>query len=780
MKYTDFFSYFYMGRSSGGILGQRSKEKIPEYFMTIALPEECHECLPTSSDTYGKWFSSKRTPDSAIWALITSNFNEEGFIHRVITDLNGSVLLQVMKRFEIELGTSESPDKRLFAAALAKQFYALAQGNGTADNIVKTLYNPNANIVSFPEYVDRTKTKYEKTETPFSDGEERLLADIYVCNTLSSRVASARVRRSRIVEKNIENATLATIAVEYSKKVILVANGGMGKSMMLQHLFLESIENHLQTGVLPILIELRQFSKANDLFNDYIVHTACSLDRTLTAEKIEELMVSGKCQILMDGADEIDPTDEKEFQQQIGELSDKYPYVQYVIASRDCNTITGIKRFSKLYLQSFNKEQTSLLITNLLKECDDPNFCNEVIAYLEDDYLKKHKVFASNPMLLTFVVMNHPIVDTFDGQKRRFYRKVYDAIVHGHDEQKQGFARVFRSAQNATEFTKVFQELCASTYMAHKIEFDPDSFDEYFETLSTKSTLENPKIMTSKNFAHDACATACMMYQQDENLFYIDPGFQEYLFARHYHFADPQELIALGQTLWDIGENEFDGIDAFEMLTEFSLEKVERALYLPYLHNIFIGKNEVVQFLLFLQYGFREFEYQVTDLDTVAQYSVEHDAEWISQKPIIMEPSSVIFSMLMKHLEIGNQLCFAVFENALNYPAFLTNGTFGELHIDPLDNKPKIIPRRLLRQDTDDLEEYERTHDIENWIRDNDGKLVRFGSEYKVDFMKVISAQEEYAQLIDLLSAPESDLRITFYKLKQYFEDLKLKYKTDS
>lgn len=779
MKYTDFFSCFYMGRRSGGIVGYKSKEKIPEYFMTIALPEACRERLPTSNSTYGKWFEGIRNPENTIWALITSNFDEEGFVRRVTTDLNDSELLPVMKQFEIELGASESPDKRLFASALAKQFYALAQGNGIADNIVKTQYNPNANIISFPEYVDRTKTKYEKTETPFSDGEERLLADIYVCNTLSSRIASARVRRSRTAEKIIENATLASVA-EYSKKVILVANGGMGKSMMLQHLFLESIDNHLQTGLFPILIELRQFSTANDLFNDYIVHTARSFDRTLTPEKIEELMVSGKCQILMDGADEIDPTDEKEFQRQIGELSDKYPYVQYVIASRDCNTIAGIKRFSKLYLQSFNNDQTSLLITNLLKECEDPNFCNEVISYLEDDYLKKHKVFASNPMLLTFVVMKYPIVDTFEGQKRLFYRKVYDAIVHGHDEQKQGFARVFRSAQNATEFTKVFQELCASTYVAHKIEFDPDSFDEYFETLSTKDTLENPKIMTSKDFAHDACATACMMYQQDENLFYIDPGFQEYLFARHYHFADPEELIELGQILWDIGENEFDGIDAFEMLTEFSLEKVEKTLYLPYLHNIFVGKNEVVQLLLFMQYGFREFEYQVTDLDTIAQYSVEHDAEWISQKPIIMEPSSVIFSMLMKHLKIGNQLCFAVFENTLNYPAFLTNGTFGELRIDPLDDKPKIIPRRLLRQDTDDLDAYESTHNVDNWVRDNNGNLVRFGSEYKVDFTKVISDQEQYTELIDLLSAPESDLRITFYKLKEYFEELKLKYETDS
>jgi len=43
VKYTDFFSNFYMGRNSGGILGHKSKEKIPEYFLKAALPEEFYD-----------------------------------------------------------------------------------------------------------------------------------------------------------------------------------------------------------------------------------------------------------------------------------------------------------------------------------------------------------------------------------------------------------------------------------------------------------------------------------------------------------------------------------------------------------------------------------------------------------------------------------------------------------------------------------------------------------------------------------------------------------------
>jgi len=659
--------------------------------------------------------------------------------------------------------------------SLAKLLCSIAQGNGETSDEAKKYYNPNAHIISFPEYASRTKAKYEKTETPFSDGEERLLEDIYVCNTLCNRLTNTRTRRSGTAEKFIENADLKQIA-DYSKKVILVANGGVGKSMMLQHLFLDSISKHLQSGLLPIMIELRDFSESNDLFNNYIVRTTAVFDNTLTPKKVEDLMMSGKCQILMDGADEIDPSDVKAFQRQIAELTDKYPYNQYIIASRDCDIISAINGFSKLYLRSFNTEQSSRLVNKLLQESDDETTKNDVISYLENDYLKRHRIFASNPMLLTFVVMKYPIVETFDGKKRLFYRTVYDAIVSGHDEQKKGFSRVFRSAKNAEEFTKVFRELCAITYIKHEVEFDRDTFDEYFNSLSTKNTLENPKIMNSKNFIHDACATACMMYQEDIKLFYIDPGFQEYLFASHFYYAIPEELEALGRTLWGVPETEFDGLDAFEMLNEFSHEKYERYLLKPFLNNIFQSKDETKQFITFLRYGYRNLEYQTLDLESVAAFEMKETAEWTSPKPVVTESSSLIFSMILRRLNSNCLLCLAFFEKALEYIEFMTAGIYGEIYLDPADSKNKIIPRRLLQQDANDLHSYEKTHNVENYIRGEDGNPVCFGNEYKVDFDIVLSNPEKYIDLINILKTPEENLWKTFCKVKDYYEKLSQKY----
>ena len=98
MKYTDYFSNFYMGRSSGGILGHKSKEKIPEYFFKAALLEEYYDLLPTSNSAYGKWFDGIRKPEGVIWGTVVSHFDENGFIDNASKDLNDSALRDVTLR----------------------------------------------------------------------------------------------------------------------------------------------------------------------------------------------------------------------------------------------------------------------------------------------------------------------------------------------------------------------------------------------------------------------------------------------------------------------------------------------------------------------------------------------------------------------------------------------------------------------------------------------------------------------------------------------------------
>ena len=137
------------------------------------------------------------------------------------------------------------------------------------------------------------------------------------------------------------------------------------------------------------------------------------------------------------------------------------------------------------------------------------------------------------------------------GSKVRFYDILYDMLIRGHDEDKESFDRFFHSVGSIDEFTIAFREFCVLAYMDGVFEFDHRSFEKYFRQLKAKNEFHNPSIFSLTSFQHDVCATACMMYEQESGIFYIDPGFQDYFFADYYYHQDTGPTKEMGRKLWD-------------------------------------------------------------------------------------------------------------------------------------------------------------------------------------------------------------------------------------
>lgn len=166
-----------------------------------------------------------------------------------------------------------------------------------------------------------------------------------------------------------------------------------------------------------------------------------------------------------------------------------------------------------------------------------------VIEYINNGFLKKDGVFASHPLLLTYVTMKYPTYKRFHSDHLLFYKSTYEALLSGHDDNKKPYDRVFMSVDNADQFSKVFKEFCGITYKDGVLQLDSPSFEEYFNKLKSHKVFENPHKMNLTNFKHDVCSTACMMYEKEYDIFYIDPGFQEYLFAEYYRSAEIEDIL---------------------------------------------------------------------------------------------------------------------------------------------------------------------------------------------------------------------------------------------
>ena len=130
-------------------------------------------------------------------------------------------------------------------------------------------------------------------------------------------------------------------------KTVLIGSGGCGKSLMLQHLFLQAAEKYKKTGILPVFLELRYFTQNDDLLS-FIVKTVGDKDRRFSQDVAKRLLLSGRCQLLLDGFDEIDPSDVNDFLVKLERFSDLYDKVQIVISSRENESLTGLHNYINL------------------------------------------------------------------------------------------------------------------------------------------------------------------------------------------------------------------------------------------------------------------------------------------------------------------------------------------------------------------------------------------------------------------------------------------------
>lgn len=605
MNYQEFIQPFYNSETkTSGLRGVQSQGETAEYFVDLAFAHEIPEEYISQPDTYRRWYTGRSNPKSTLWKEIEKAFDDkrfEEYSKELASKIDDERLIDLLLAYDIKLASGKKANKMYFAEALTYQFKAIANGKGSADEIVKQTYYSKEKPAVFGEYIRKAKETYSRMTV--LGGKECLLDDCYVCNYIGTkRGVFLRNKNGLIIDATLEKLKTFDRRAE-TKNTLLIANGGMGKSLMLQHLFVDAAEKYSETGLLPIFIELREFSFDQVELFDIIVETVKNMDESFTPEHAHQMLTTGRCQLLLDGVDEIDPQDINSFQRKLSNFLKRYPDNQVVMTSRDCDAYSGIKGFVHLYLLPFDKSQSEDLVGRLLIE-DDPAAKKTVRECIDDNFIKKDGAFVSNPMMLTFVVERHSTLQSLRAKRYLFYKEAYEAIVLDHDKDKTAYERIFRSVSDSEEFTTVFQEFCAVTFRQGIFSFDSDTFKIYFEELESKKSVENPKKLRAQSFLHDVCATACMMYEEDTDILYIDPGFQEYLFARYYAFAPSNEMKELCNTLIDQSTTTFRRWSAFRMLYEYSSDKVEVCLFIPFLDRIFKDRDDRDSFLQFIKIGY--------------------------------------------------------------------------------------------------------------------------------------------------------------------------------
>lgn len=795
--YSDICNAFYISEEESeknivefGLNSVTSQGGIAETIITLGWSEETTDgILPDNISTYNKWFYGKTGQKPAVWKRFQKDYREEKYVKLLESDINDEVLPLIAKKLNVKIPRGKQVNKHMLATAVARQMCEFAKSKKTkneADSVFAEVYFASEIQTEFSRYIDKASERYNVMK--LIGGDEVPLDKFFVCNTIGQK-ERVFADKTRIKCTYLENPDMRKLRDMFSNRgldnlrTLLIGSGGCGKSLMMQHLFLTAAKEYENSGVLPIFLELRHFKQSQEILQ-FIVETVTSTGESFSVEDANSLLLAGKCQLLFDGFDEIDPTDIDSFLQKMKDFVAKYDKVQIVITSRQNDSLTGINQFMKLYVWPFEEKQSLELIDKILEYQGEAGARETVLEYINNGFLKKDGVFVSHPLLLTYVTMKYPQYSRFNADPSLFYKVTFEALVSGHDDNKKPYDRVFKSVDNAEQFTIVFREFCALTYRDGVLELDSHSFEEYFNQMKSYKGFENTHKMNIKNFKHDVCSTACIMYEKEFDIFYIDPGFQECLFAEYYSVAPEDEVVQLLQSLEKTSFTKLTHFEALDMLCKLSREKFRYKILLPFLDGIFKTKNE--------QETFRNFLYICFDDVTVV--SINEAVQYLMMKNLGVRkvlypqkenyPRTILLNYILRDMGETPDFTFSLYTKECS----VEDGELQVLQLPEdaeitgmiIGQDAKVENERCLLIDSKPIGAYEyfwkehKEGKQDAYLVDENKELIQFGRQITIEGYYLKTEPDEFDGVIQNVTENSAKTYDMFLRLKAYYKKLKI------
>lgn len=617
-------------------------------------------------------------------------------------------------------------------------------------------------INPFAKYLSASTLYYSTKKTLLYAENPHPFYDLYVCNNIRCRKFRITGASDIKLDKIIRDATIDKLEAE-SKYIIIQGIGGIGKSMFLTHLFLSSSQESHLTGRIPLLLSLKDYKDTSCGIIDFIWNSVKEYDSTISQTSIVNALRQSQLILLLDGLDEIQSSVRDSFEQDLGAFIKSYPGNTIVITSRPVYSFISYAKFSLFDILELSKSQAIELVKKL--EFWDANGKSSFLEALDKNLYRTHREFASNPLLLTIMLMTYSSFGEVPAKMHVFYSKAYETMARLHDASKGSFKRPLHTGLTPEEFSKYFSQFCARTYKDEILEFDSRLFSTYM-TKTLKSAVPEHQNIAPRDFLLDLTDNLCIMYREGEKYYFIHRSFQEYFAAVYFASEYDANLHKVG-VFFENMKNRAYTDRTFDMLYDMIPEKIERFIFLPFLKNLIDwceekGSEEYWEFLekmypsIFCEKG-----------ETGETYTNEASSflyRFIVQGKGLENVDSLYHHEWPKQLY---DLPTKIWVEA--YSAFLEYGAFDDY------SDPEYIPDAAL-ENTSIVEEDELPYRYSDYFGDPEQK----GVTVEIDISELRKNPHRYIELRGHMEQPDFPLLCEYQNVKGYYRMLQKRMELES
>lgn len=411
---------------------------------------------------------------------------------------------------------------------------------------------------AFKKYLENAYLKYSKVKTLLYRTEPKYLYDFFECNNL--------LKDDEIIDPSeIDNV------LKLSNFIIIKGNGGIGKTTMMKHFFLSELK---KKRFIPIFFELKDYNNFDLTLKDSLYKSITLLGNEFDKEYFEYALQTGTFLFLLDGYDELSNSKLNKFSYELQELCDKYPDNNFIMSSRPNDNFISFQRFTVLKSMLFSKQKAIDLINKLDY---DKETQERFIQQLDNGLYNSHKSFASNPLLLTIMLLTYNDYAEIPTKLHIFYAQAFETLYTKHDATKSGYKRELKINLSKDVFIKIFAKFCFKTYMQEKLEFSKRELNHIFNTIK-----QNEFEFNNEDFLYDLISAICLMYVDGNVYRFTHRSFQEYFTALYIlELPDNSQKVVYDKL---ITYRRFDNV--LDMLFDMSKERFESNALIPVLENI--------------------------------------------------------------------------------------------------------------------------------------------------------------------------------------------------
>jgi HEAT repeat protein/energy-coupling factor transporter ATP-binding protein EcfA2 len=266
--------------------------------------------------------------------------------------------------------------------------------------------------------------KLKERESPIE--KERTIVD----EKTEPRKEERHAERERILD--------AERAVKEFDKLVIVGALGSGKTTLLKHLALKSCKENLEKQertCVPIPITLREFSESGKDLKQYIDEVFEKYQFPKAKEFVEKDLNNGKCQLLLDGFDELATKERQEnVAAEIREFMEKYPKCQFIVTSRIAGYHDELRGFTKLELMEFDDKQIEKFIENWFGETN-PKKAKSMLAAIKEN--EQIKTLARNPLMIAIIAFIYEEDRALPQKRAKLYERCVEVLLSKWDVQKR-------------------------------------------------------------------------------------------------------------------------------------------------------------------------------------------------------------------------------------------------------------------------------------------------------------------------------------------------------